>query len=696
MKMFTKIFIATFALTAVSCSFNPAENNTAEVSGVSLDYETKILAIGETFQLHASIEPYNAANKNVTWKVTTGSNYVSCENGLLTGLKVGTAKVRVSSVANTRFYKICSVSVVNQVIEETGVTLSQSSATLKQGKTLTLSATVSPSNASDKSVTWSSSNPSVASVDNKGVVTALQSSGTAVITAKTARKYFTASCTITTDEPVHPASITLSKNIAEINEGRNLTLDAEVLPADTYNKNVTWTSSNPSVASVDSKGLVTALKAGGSTTITAKTVDGGLQDSCVVTVMERSPNDDWTVLIYMCGSDLEAQGGYAVSDIKEILKVANQPDDVNIIIETGGATKWTSNSQGQYSAGYSISNSVNQIHRVEKQKIVLDYQFSNKPKMGSSDTLQTFIEYGLEKYPADKTALILWNHGGGMQGVCFANTSAGNYEDGLFGYEVCDAVSGALQNKGMAGQKLEWIGYDACLMQVQDIAEMNSQYFNYMVASEESEAGAGWDYDTWIDDLYAKKDTTVILKAIVDGFIDDNGGKDSTKNDQTLSYLNLAHAAEYREAWEAMATSLRSKITSGNKDDFNDLIDTCKHYAEESYEGYGLFDAKDFVNKLAKDSTFKTGNTEAVLAAHSKFVEYSLAGKGAGESYGVCLYWCFNSRYKDDNPYEAGKDTNFTNWAYLSNTYCGSGSSSGGGGGWDWGDDDDDWWNWGW
>ena len=127
-----------------------------------------------------------------------------------------------------------------------------------------------------------------------------------------------------------------------------------------------------------------------------------------------------------------------------------------------------------------------------------------------------------------------------------------------------------------------------------------------------------------------------------------------------------------------MASALKSKVTSSTKSDFNDLVDTVKHYADEDYVGFGLFDAKDFVNKLASSSKFNPGSTytDAVLSAHSKLVGYSSCGKGAGKSHGVCMFWCIDSTYKNVNPYTAGTDTNFTNWAYLSNNFYGSGSGS--------------------
>ena len=222
----------------------------------------------------------------------------------------------------------------------------------------------------------------------------------------------------------------------------------------------------------------------------------------------------------------------------------------------------------------------------------------------------------------------------------------------------------------MSGQKLEWVGYDACLMQVQDIASVNSDYFNYMVASEESEAGEGWDYDTWVDDLYAKKTSPVIFKAIVDGFIKSNGGTSSSSNDQTLSYLNLSYMSAYVTAWNNMATQLGTKLTSSNKSSFNTLVKSCKYYADSDYTYYGIFDAKDFINKLAANSTFNPGTTytNAVLTAFGNLVEYSSCGRGAGNSYGLCMFWSVSSNCAKGTYYTAAM-TKFTAWRTLVTTY---------------------------
>ena len=625
-----------------------------DVTGVSLNYESYTLEKGDKLQLEATVLPTNAVNKNVTWKVTKGSTYISVDaNGLVTAKNVGSGTVRVTT-AESGFQKTCSITVIDKIIPVTGVEL-PSSASVKEGATTTLTATVSPSDASNKALTWTSSNTNAATVDNRGIVTGVKEGLTTTITVKTADGGFEASCNVTVLEPTHVSSVSLDKTSATVKEGKKLTLVPTVLPADAAYKDVTWTSSNTSVATV-SNGVVTALKAG-TTTIKVKTVDGGKEASCALTVEEKGANA-WTIMLYICGADLESGSSrLATADIKEILSVNGQPDDVNIIMETGGAKSWAST--------YGISSTNLERWHVENKSLVKDDSLTYA-SMGLTSTLQSFLTWGLTEYPADNVGLILWNHGGGMDGVCYDEKKS---NDNLKDYEVVNAVKGAFTATGRdANDKLTFIGYDACLMQVQDIAEMNSPYFDYMVASQESEGGEGWDYDTWVDDLYADKDVDTIFKAICNGFISSQG----SNSDQTLSYLDLAYAGEYKDAWESMAGALKNKITSSNSSSFTSLINSCKDYEGSSY---GLFDAKDFVNKLSSNSTFNPGSsyTSAVLEAHAKLVKYNKTGSRAGNSYGVSLFWKNNSI-----SYTYGTDTNFENWAYLGKTY---GSS---GGGWYW------------
>jgi uncharacterized protein YjdB len=163
----------------------------------------------------------------------------------------------------------------------TSVSLNKSATTLNVGSNETLTPTVTPTDATNKNVTWSSSNNSVATVDALGIVTAL-SAGTATITVATIDQNKTAQCIVTIVNQV--TSVSLNKSQITLNVGSFETLTATVSPADATNKNVTWSSSNNSVATVDATGKVTALSSG-SSTITVTTTDQSKTAQCVVTVI---------------------------------------------------------------------------------------------------------------------------------------------------------------------------------------------------------------------------------------------------------------------------------------------------------------------------------------------------------------------------------------------------------------------------
>jgi uncharacterized protein (TIGR02145 family) len=168
----------------------------------------------------------------------------------------------------------------DETVAVTGVTLSQTTATLTVGATLTLTPTVAPDNADNKAVTWTSSDIAVATVRN-GKVTAV-AAGTATITVTTEDGGKTASCTVTV-ATIDVTDVTLSSTIDTLAVGKTLTLTATVLPTDATNKNITWTSSDTAVATV-SNGTVKAVEVG-TAFITVATEDGNKIATCTVTVV---------------------------------------------------------------------------------------------------------------------------------------------------------------------------------------------------------------------------------------------------------------------------------------------------------------------------------------------------------------------------------------------------------------------------
>ena len=169
-----------------------------------------------------------------------------------------------------------------EIVKVTGVTLNSTSLTLTEGEFQTLSTTVSPQDAANKKVIWSTSNASVADVDNGGKVTAL-AAGTATITVTTDDGGKTATCAVTVKAKVYPVeSVSLDKTAVELTEGETATLTATIKPDNASDKTVTWSSAQVSVATV-TDGVITAV-APGEATITVTTNDGGKTATCAVTV----------------------------------------------------------------------------------------------------------------------------------------------------------------------------------------------------------------------------------------------------------------------------------------------------------------------------------------------------------------------------------------------------------------------------
>ena len=255
------------------------EHSTVNATAITLSQNNASLHVGETVTLTATVTPDNTTNKAVTWK-SSNTSVATVENGKITAVALGEATITATTADGTNLSASCKVTV--EPTKVTSITLSQNTASLHVGESVTLTATVKPDDATDKTVTWKSSNDAVATVDN-GKVTAV-ALGEATITATTADgTNLTATCAITVN-PIKAASITLSQTTAELFPGDKITLTATVLPENATDKRVTWMSSNSSIATVSEEGIVTAV-AVGETTITAKTADGtNLTATCAVKV----------------------------------------------------------------------------------------------------------------------------------------------------------------------------------------------------------------------------------------------------------------------------------------------------------------------------------------------------------------------------------------------------------------------------
>ena len=247
-----------------------------KVEGIELDKEQVALIKGETATLIASIKPDAATNKEVVW-MSTNENVATVANGVITAVATGQATIKVTTVEGG-FVAECVVVVTNPLKQ---ITIDQHEVSIPLDEQITLKATLTPADADEQTIVWTSSDMNIATVSN-GVVTALEV-GKTTIYAKNVDGTISDSCLVTVIKPIiNVTSVTLDQVELTLDVPQTATLIATVSPEDADDKSVSWTSDNNEVATV-ADGLVTAIAAG-TANITVTTTDGNFTATCIVTV----------------------------------------------------------------------------------------------------------------------------------------------------------------------------------------------------------------------------------------------------------------------------------------------------------------------------------------------------------------------------------------------------------------------------
>ena len=252
------------------------------VTKITLDTTNVTMWAGATRQLGVSIEPANADIKTVTYGSSNPDVATVSSNGLITAKKKGTATITVTATDGSGKSASCAV-IVKQPV--TGIQITPNGFTLVKGDVKDLKANVSPADADNPDVIWTSSNTNIAAVSSKGQVTAVNE-GSCVITATCKdNASISASCTIVVGTPV--ASVALAPNRASMNTGETILITASVLPTNASNKGIIWSWESKDGASIIlTNGAVKAMKAG-TITVTAKAADNnnnGAQATCIITI----------------------------------------------------------------------------------------------------------------------------------------------------------------------------------------------------------------------------------------------------------------------------------------------------------------------------------------------------------------------------------------------------------------------------
>ncbi len=325
--------------------------------------------------------------------------------------------------------------------------------------------------------------------------------------------------------------------------------------------------------------------------------------------------DKITIMVYMCGTDLESKYKMASSDIEE-MKSASLGKNIDIIIYTGGCSEWQSNG---------ISSSVNQIYQIKDGKLVSLVSDDGAKSMTNPKTLSDFIKYCNTNFPANRNELILWDHGGGsVSGYGYDEKYKSNGSMNLGG------ISQALKDSGVT---FDFIGFDACLMATAETAFMLDPYADYLIASEETEPGIGWYYTDWLNKLgkNTSMSTVDIGKNIVDDFVTRCNQKCKGQK-TTLSIIDLAEFSNtVPEKLSSFSKSVSNKIVNQEYKQVSDARYNTREFAQSS-----KIDQIDLVNFA---ENVGTPEGKELSSALKSAVKYNRTSSSITNAYGVSIYF---------------------------------------------------------
>ena len=309
----------------------------------------------------------------------------------------------------------------------------------------------------------------------------------------------------------------------------------------------------------------------------------------LMTAVAQAEEPALTILVYMTGSNLETEGQAASKDIREMAAALPDGSGVRVLVLAGGSTAWDM-----------FPAPDNTIYDIRGSEPVAVHSFSSR-SMGDPELLAEYLRWGYEYMPAERYALILWDHGGGpLMGVCFDEL----YTDdrGAMDALTMNELGQVLESSPFREKKLVFIGFDACLMCTAEVASLVSPYAEYMIASQETEPASGWSY-AFLDGLTGKESGAEIGHRVIETYADSL--KEQTVS-ATLSCLDLSKtdtmlaelSAFFAEITSAINPDtypaytecrVNTKVLGGSTSSQFDLVDLADLI--DTYETEGLADA---------------------------------------------------------------------------------------------------------
>ena len=336
------------------------------------------------------------------------------------------------------------------------------------------------------------------------------------------------------------------------------------------------------------------------------------------TTIRGNGKDTVTVMVYLCGSDLESEHSMATADLNEMLHANLNDDKVNVIVETGGAKKWNNSV---------ISNKTNQRYRVTNKGLVRLDDNVGKKSMVDPNTLTSFIQFCAKNYPANRYMLIMWDHGGGA-------ISGYGYDQTASGTMTLDKINSALKKGGV---KFDFVGFDACLMATLETALVTEPYADYLIASEEAEPGTGWYYTDWLTAL--SKNTSIgtveLSKTLIDDFTDVSK-KNYPGCNTTLSIVDLAEfAGTVPDAFNDFSADISKMLDDKDYKKVADARADAREYGVSSKVNH--IDVIDFATKIGSTKA------NALAKALKGCVKYNRASVSMKNSNGLSIYFPYSS-----------------------------------------------------
>lgn len=346
----------------------------------------------------------------------------------------------------------------------------------------------------------------------------------------------------------------------------------------------------------------------------------------------------WAIYWYLCGSDLESGGGFASGDLGELMEV-QLPENVNVVIETGGSSEWQNDVIDASKLQRWVYNS--------EGLMLVDEQPS--ASMGEAQTLADFLSFAKTNYPAEKTAVVFWNHGGGsVSGASFDEL----YDFDSLTLDEMYAAFSSVWEPSAENQPLELVGFDTCLMATVDVANTFSDLAHYLVASEETEPANGWYYSQWVGALAqdTSMDGAELGKVICDAYYagcEEVGTQDNT----TLSLTDLSKVGPLLEAYESFgAEALAAACTDpAFFSQFGRVAAQSENYGGNTKE-QGYTNMVD-LGHMARQSAGMLSSSQSVLDALNDCVLYQVGGQYRTEATGLSCYYSYNGDVDEFNSY---------------------------------------------